>query len=420
MNRQSFGQSRQHSISVMLTLLLAVCVSARADDPDQAEQPDGEAQKKAPMTTAEYMERFPLEERIRRVTEAAENGMVFGDFATPEWLMLLTSEKAVLAYLGRSEPFSDEWLDALEAVLARDRFDEARFRAAMLLFRHGRDAGRAHLLEVMRQDFGEQAEHAAWAFAVAQEPGTEKAVVDAVLKLFRRRDLLHVYDALARWDSDELDEELSRPEVRQALNPSPALYARITGSVMNEGMRAELNRIISDNSPRYGASAKMRCAGVLVRKDPDDAEARQFLMDQLAERPNGWVFRGIIETRDPQFIEPLLETISRLLQPQEGETRDMANTRPELISYAVEAVVHLGGDVPPELVSQIYGDNAGTYQRTELALLQTRNPEALKRMRERLGEEEVERLMAIQQLKPVPDSNPYFYVPYTSRGWVWY
>lgn len=59
-------------------------------------------------------------------------------------------------------------------------------------------------------------------------------------------------------------------------------------------------------------------------------------------------------------------------------------------------------------------------RRLELALLQTDDEALIDLVRSRLGNEEVMRLQAVQQLKPVPDVSGQQYVPRSSRGWVWY
>lgn len=387
-------------------------------------------QEQPPRNDDSFLRSLPVEEQSRRLTRSAEAGIIF--FLTPKDFLLLASDKAFHRYMDAlTEPLTPDWGDALEALLQKDDYDNARFRAAVLLFRHGRASGHQHLLQLLLEEHNL---HAATAFAVAQEKGSENAIIDAVVKAVSERvafssDLLQ---ALVRWRSPALERELLRPEVAEAFEAAnrDLLYSRlIVGTSGN--VQAREQGVIAMGKLRAavdGASnhhVMQRRAADVLRQNPDDGQMRQLLLDELEHAPDWQLFESIAETHDQRFVEPLLATINRLLQDGEDETRDMANTRVVAATHAVEAVVRLGGDVPVDLVSRLYdqlwkhSSFTSNFQRLERALLQTHNPEVLRRMIERDGPEEVERLLAIQELKPVPDSLPH-YVPRSSRGWVWY
>lgn len=391
----------------------------------------------APVPLEDVIKALPIEEQSSRLTNSAERGFIFGGLNTPREFGLLASDKALHFFMDHlSEPLIEEWLDAFERLVGGDEYDDARFRAAVLLFRHGREAGREHLLALLRDNLDLRA---ARVLAVAREPGTEMFIVDAILNApARAAGSGEAASALVRWRSRDLARQILAPEIRArfAERDRLPLYSALIGydvddvesiNALRRAWTMEWTAELRDaNRDPQWRSAR---AAQLLQLDPNNAEAREHLLEAM-QRTDEWgknqsipydLFRAIAATRDLGFVPDLIETISRLTTEREGETRDSAHARVYAAIHAVEAVVRLGGDVPPNAVSRLceqlrLEDN---YKYVARALLQTHNPEMMRRIQADYGEEEANRIIAIQRLRPVPDDYFAKYVPRSSRGWVW-
>ncbi|MBL0922009.1 MAG: hypothetical protein IBJ10_07755 [Phycisphaerales bacterium] len=241
------------------------------------------------------------------------------------------------------------------------------------------------------------------------------AFVDGLSRAEVGSDLI---GAMGRWRSPEIERQLLAPAAQAYFQRNTDLLYRLLGGVAPEkGIRDERHgELIARWTAALGdrkvhPGDPMIRASDILRVEPDNEVARGFLLNELDQPVPSWAaLDAIADSRDPRFIAPLTQTVRRLKADP-----DVAY---ESAVRAVEAIVRLGGDVPPDVVALFYEGGRQGSPRLNRALLQTLNVETLQRLTESVGAEEMARLLAIQALRPVPDDMP-LYVPRSSHGWVW-
>lgn len=329
-----------------------------------------------PQRLEDLIRDLPIEDQSQRLTSSAERGVIIGGFKTPADFALLRSDKALHFYMDfLTEPLSGDWLDALDALLQKQEYENARFRAAVLLFRHGRASGRAHLLEKLKQNHDLQA---ALVFAVAQEPGTEEAIVDAIVTALLNQTYRYPLDeAVIRWGSAELEQAMRRPHVAEAFQSRSSLiaYSRLLGAHAGEDLAIKVRQAAFD-SARYQLETRLAFVTTTLRQNPNDAQARATLLHELATRPNEWVFKAIAGTADATFNDDLVLVLNRSVAPPGNETRDEWLARLRNGLYALEAIVRLGEEMPAPQVIALYStgwQDAASLQRLELLMIRSGN-----------------------------------------------
>ena len=248
----------------------------------------------------------PLEVQQQKITSLAEAGMVFGEETLPEAFDLLISGKALNTYMDAfDEPLSESRLDALDRLLLTNKDPDAKFRAAVLLYRHGRQAG----TEFLRGMLEKHDLRAAHTFALNREQEMVPLVAETILTTRGRADELLMSVTLMLTD-DQAQRLLAAIEDRDWDTPRAVALPLLARAGKLEALRVEFAKYAEDDS------VKLEYAAALSRMGDDDAIS--FLQAQLRrvstqQQPakRSLLFRAVGLSAKEVFVEELQQILIR-------------------------------------------------------------------------------------------------------------
>jgi hypothetical protein len=383
-----------------LAIVLAVLACAQAVAQDSPTAP----------TFADIVRSEPLEVQRQKITTLAEKGMVFGEQSLPEAFDLLQTGKALHNYIDAfDEPLAPTRVAALERLVKSNKDADAKFRAAVLLYRHGVGAGREFLVAKL----AEQRLEAARILAMNQEPGLEQQVVDAIVASHDRSD-----EALAvasKWLSDQQRHAILDSIRNQGWQtPYAIAFPLLATQADHPRLKEDFIRAQQDSSQKFYYAAGLARLG--------DNEALTFLKDQLnrigmPDQPSKryFIFQAAAHSEQDSLVDDLRQALGRCARPVNNETDQQKRRRRENIVNALEAIIDLNGTVNDDLVLATFAAFEGSKDPKLIsAFLRLKSELAATLVRALIGEEEFQRVDALLKLRPVPQE----YLPRDSRPWV--
>jgi len=258
-------------------------------------------------------------------------------------------------------------------------------------------------------------------FAVAEEPGMEGLIVSAALSALDRGERIDsLVDVLVAWSNPKIMEQFAGEYAKRRFKEPFQVrqWRRLTSSAFIDVPDQEMASL---EGLRAGHPIETIRRAALIVFDAREGLGLRGLREQVEQAPPAALMQTIAETRNRRFLPVLDEVVARLVRDPAPDDI-VADERTHLATEGVTAIVRLGGKVVPDVADdlfdrvRVYSD----YQRLARALLKMGDPACLGRLSERLGPAEVDRLLSIQNLRPIPD-DPYQYqmLPRSSRGWVW-
>jgi hypothetical protein len=382
-------------LSLMVSLAGASC-SLASDPPDPPSSPGVNS-------IEDMVIALPEPKRSESITKLAEAGVILSEERIPNVFDSLQTRRAIDAYIDWfEEPLTSARLDSLARLVgSTQRDDGARFRAAALLVRYGRSAGKEHLESEARAGKTE----AARVLATAQVAGTESVVVAALVAAQGKDPAL--IDAISLWDSASVLSLLStaiesEPGRADLLRASPGPIAERVENRLRDRFAA-----LHDDD-----MAKVTLAARLLRATPDDPEMIAFLRQSLL-RPDSpfplWKARvadNIGRSRSTALLRDqeavLNQVVLRLADASTGTDAVVADAG--AAAAVLKSIISLGGEPPMATVRQVRElETKFTGSRVvDTTLLRSQREDLIESLRGTMPDTELARLRVIASLPLIP------------------
>jgi|GEM_PF-2658267 len=262
-----------------ILLLLSIFASPLASGSTQTTPPAATDGTLPSFKLEDYLKTFPPAERAEKLTALAEARVIFSDASLPGVFDELLSGQALDKYMDSwDEPLESANLDALERLVQSQKSASARFRASVLLVRYGRD-GQIFLAEQLRSGNQQSARRATGVRAVAQLPGTQQALVAALVNSEKTPDWRWAA-ALARCPDDELAQALSK-----ALIAEPSRTDLVVAQPKPLTMPPEIGLHYQFSESPGDQTQQLSIASALIRMDQLSARPAEYLRREL-QRPS--------------------------------------------------------------------------------------------------------------------------------------
>lgn len=387
---------------ILISLLSLIVSFVGASCPRASDPPD--APSLPSVTSIEDMVMsLPEPKRSESITRLAEAGVILSEDKIPNVFDSLQTRRAVDVYIDWfEEPLTPARLDSLARLVGSTQRDHgARFRAAALLVRYDRSAGKEYLES---EAIGGRAE-AARVLAMAQVAGTEPVVIAALVAAEGKDPAL--IDAISLWDSPAVLNLLStaiasEPGRADLLRASPGPIAER----LENGLRSRFAALRDDDI------AKVSLAARLLRATPEDREMIAFLRHSLL-RPDSpfplWKARvadDIGRSRSTALLGDqemvLNQLVLRLANASTGTDAVVADAG--AAAAVLKSIISLGGEPPMATVRQVRElENKFAGSRVvDATLLRSQRENLVDSLRGTISDSELTRLRAIASLPLIP------------------